>query len=175
MTPRPGGSPDDALAPLTAALLDRAQRQAAELLADADRDAEAAVARARTQAEDQIAAARAKGEADAADVLAAERARAEREARAMVLAAQQAAHQRVRQAAREAISGLRDDAAYPQLLAALRDRARHELGPGAAIVELPSGGIRASSGDRRVEFALDGLADDLLDAVGSDITELWEP
>ncbi len=52
------------------------------------------------------------------------------------------------------------------LVDALRDRARRELGPGATTAELPGGGIEARAGGRRVEYSLDGLADDLLERVG---------
>lgn len=175
MTPVPSGSRTDPLAPLVATLLERANREATEVLASADSDAAATLADARAEAQALLAEARAKGEADAADVLAGERARAEREARAVLLAAQRAAHEHAREAARQAVNDLRDDPVYPQLITALRERAEHELGPGATILDLPKGGIEALLGDRRLEFALDGLADDLLDSLGADLAELWAP
>ncbi len=174
MTPDPAGQTAKHMAPLVAALRDRAAHEAAEVLAAADADVEDIIDRARTEADGLLAQARAKGEADAAQVLAAQRARAHREARTVTLAAQQSAGQEARQAARDAVSALREDPRYPQLLAALRARVEHELGSGATIVELPRGGIRATLGDQHLEFSLDGLADDLLDR-GSDLSELWSP
>ena len=175
MSPGHLESPADPLAPLVSALIERATREAAEVLAKADADAADVIAGARAEADALLADARARGESDAANVLATERARAEREARAVLLAAQEEAHEHVRQAARDAVSGLRDDPVHPRLLAALRERATQELGPGTTSVELPRGGLRASLGDKRVEFSLGGLADDLLDRVGGDLAELWDP
>ncbi len=168
-------TPTDPLAPLIATLIERAEREAAEVLAQADADAAATVARDRAEAESIRAEARAKGATDAANVLSAERARAEREARALLLAAQQEAHESARRAARDAVCGLKDDPGYPALVAALRARAEAQLGPGARIVELPRGGIAAHADDRRLEFGLDALADDLIDDLGADIAELWAP
>jgi vacuolar-type H+-ATPase subunit E/Vma4 len=163
------------LEPLANALRERANRDAAEGLAQAEEQAAAILAEARARADEVLEQARAAGERDAAALLAGERARAEREARAVLLAAQQDAYLAARAAVRAAVRGLRDDPAYPALLDALRDRARQELGPGASIAELPGGGIEARCGSRRVEYGLDGLADDLLERVGGDLSELWEP
>ncbi len=165
----------DPLAPLIGALLERARNQAAEALAGADAEAAATVAHARAEADALLGDARAKGRSDAAEVLAREQARAEREARAMILAAQQEATEQLRAAARSEVSGLRHDPVYPRLLAALRVRVQRELGPDAAVVELPAGGIRASHGDRHLDFALEGLADDLADGLGGSPADLWAP
>ncbi len=175
MSPDHVDAPVDPLAPLVTALIERAKRDAAEVLAAADSDAGATLAGARAEADAVLADARATGASDAAEVLATERGRAQREARAVLLAAQEEAHEHVRQAARDAVSALRDDPVHPRLLTALRERATRELGPGTSIVELPRGGLLASLGDRRVEFSLDGLADDLLDSIGGDLAELWDP
>ncbi len=176
--PAPGDgapAPSDPLAPLITTLIERAEREAAEVLAQADAEAAATVAHARAEADSIRAEAQAKGAADAANVLSAERARAEREARALLLAAQQEAHESARRAARDAVCSLRDDPGYPELVAALRSRAEAQLGPGARIVELPRGGIAAHADDRRLEFGLEALADDLIDDLGADIAELWAP
>lgn len=175
MTPTTDLGPGHPLEPLVRALRGRADRDAAEQLAHADADAAAALADARARADEVLAKARSAGEQDAAAMLAAERARAEREARAVLLAAQQDAYEAARSAVRAAVRGLRDDPAYPALIDALRDRATRELGPGATTTELPGGGIEARAGGRRVEYSLDGLADDLLEQVGGDLTELWAP
>jgi vacuolar-type H+-ATPase subunit E/Vma4 len=164
------GSPLD---PLVAALVDRARRDAAEVLAAAEAEAQQVLGAARADADALLAEARSRGAADAAALLAAERARAERTARGVVLAAQQAAHESARQAAREAVSQLCDDPAYPPLVAALRARAVRELGPGVEVTELAGGGLVAEAGGRRLEFDLADLADDLLDSLDRDRAELW--
>jgi len=174
VTPEPSSASRDPLAPLVSALLDRATRDADAVLARADAEADETLARARAQADEILAEARARGARDAEAVLAAERSRAEREARAVVLAAQSRVHESARRAVRAAVATLQDDPAYPDLLAVLRTRAEHDLGPDARITELPEGGIEAVAGGRRLEFSLAGLADDLMDEVGG-VEELWAP
>lgn len=165
----------DPLAPLTTALHDRATRAAAELLAEADAEADAGIDAARAEARRLLADARARGAADAAEVLTAEQTRAERDARAVVLAAQTRAYEHARQAARAAVGQLRDDPTYSDLLATLRRRATQRLGGEARIKQLPDGGIEATCGNRRLVYALEALADDLLDGMGPDLQELWAP
>lgn len=165
----------DPLAPLVAALHDRATREAADLLAEADTDAQASIDGARAEARRLLAEARAKGAADAAEVLTAEQTRAERDARAVVLGAQTRAYEHARQAARAAVGRLREDPMYADLLAALRARATERLGADVHIAHLPEGGIEATTNDRRLVYALDALADDLLDDMGPDLQELWTP
>lgn len=174
--PTPGApAHDDPLQPLLAALLGRAHRGADEVLRAADADAAATLAQARAQAEGVLAEARAQGKADAEAVLAGSRARAEREARAVLLAVQEQAYQQARLAVRDALRRLRDDPAHPRVVDALAARARAALGPGAQVRELATGGIEARAGDRRVEYSLDGLADDLVEQMGDAFTELWAP
>lgn len=165
----------DPLRPLVDALRHRAHRQAVELLAEADADAHRSLATARAEADRLLAEARAEGAADGARALAAERTNAERQARSVVLAAQREAYEHARSAARSAVGRLRAEPVYADLLAALQLRARRQLGPEATITELPGGGIAATRGDRRLEFALEGLADDLLEDMGQDLQELWSP
>jgi vacuolar-type H+-ATPase subunit E/Vma4 len=168
MTASAGSTPSDPLDPLTTALLDRARRDAEALLADADADVEVTLADARAEASAALGEARAKGAADAAAVLAGERSRAEREARAVLMAAHQEARERLRRAGRDAVCGLREDAAYPALLAGLRRRAARDLGPLAAVAEQPRGGLVAVAGGRRVDYSLEGLADDVMDRLEAD-------
>jgi vacuolar-type H+-ATPase subunit E/Vma4 len=164
------GSPLD---PLVAALVDRAGRDAAEVLATAGAEAQEVLRGARAEADALLAEARSQGAADAAVLLAAERSRAERTARGIVLAAQQAAHESARQAARVAVSQLRHDPAYPALVDALRARAHRELGPDVQVSEPAGGGLVAEAGGRRLEFVLADLADDLLESLDRDRAELW--
>jgi vacuolar-type H+-ATPase subunit E/Vma4 len=165
----------DPLAPLAAALLQRAREEADTLLSDADARAGAALAEARATAEGILAEARARGRADADAVLSAARARADRRARAIVLAAQREALDSARLAARRAVRGLRDEPDWPELREGLRRRAHEQLGPDAVLTDLPDGGLVATAGGRRLDLSLDALADDVVAGLGADPAELWQP
>ena len=161
------------LAPLLSALLSRARRDADAVLAEARADAEAVTARAHERAQALLSEARMKGEADGQAVVRAERARAERSARAIVLAAQRAAYDRSRLAAREAVSALRTEPGYPQIRDALSERAIRSLGEGADVREVERGGIVATAGSRSVDLSLDALADDIVDRLGPQVEGVW--
>ncbi|MGB8385024.1 MAG: hypothetical protein WCG47_27930 [Dermatophilaceae bacterium] len=175
MTVRTSDVQADPLFVVRAALLDHARREAAATVADADAAAATVVATARAEADALLAEARSRGEAEGAVVLAAERARAAREARGLVLAERRAAYDALRQRALDAVSALRDDPCYPALLEALRERVSRELGPDATLREHERGGIVGESGRRRVVYALDDLADGILERLGDDLDELWAP
>lgn len=170
-----GSERPDPLAPLASVLLARARADADAVLADADAQSEATLAEARATAEGILAEARDKGRSDAEAVLAAARARAERAARAVLLAAQREALDSARRAARVAVRALRDEPDWPDLLAGLEQRAREQLGPDAVVTELPDGGIVATAGGRRLDLSLDALADDVVEGLGADPAELWQP
>jgi len=163
----------DPLAPLVSAMLARARRDAESVLAQARADADRATASAQEEADALLAEARAKGAADGEAVVAGERARAERAARGLVLDAKRQAYEQVRAASRDAVSALRQDPRYADMLETLRIRARRALGPDAQVTEDPWGGIVATSGDRRVDFSFDALADDLVDRLGPEIEGTW--
>ena len=115
------------------------------------------------------------GLADAELILSTERARGAREARAIVLDAQRRTYESVLQAARDAVSGLRDDPAYPVLLEVLRARVTAELGPAARCSEDPRGGLIGQTDGRRTEYTLDGLADDIVERLRPEMERLWSP
>ena len=163
----------DPLAPLRSALLAHAHRDADEVLAAADRDVAATLAAARTEAAELLADARARGAADAEAILVGERAHAARESRSIVLEQRRLAYDDLRRRARDAVSALRSDPAYPALLDRLRERACEALGPDVRIREHDRGGVVAEAGTRRVEYTLDSLADDCLDRMGAHVEELW--
>jgi vacuolar-type H+-ATPase subunit E/Vma4 len=165
----------DPLAPLREALLAQARADAEAMRADAEAAASATMAAAQREADAILAEARATGQADAAVVLAGERARSARTARGVVLAAQRAAYDAMRGQARDAVSGLRDDPVYPALLAALRDRVRHDLGPDVRIAEHPRGGVVGEAAGRRARYTLDDLADGVVDRWGPKLEGLWSP
>ncbi len=156
-------------------MLARARAEAQRLLAHADADAEATLAAAQREADDIRGAARAEGESDAAAVLAAERARVRRQARAVVLAAQRKAYDQLRSRVAQALATVRDDPGYRPWLDGLAERARAVLGADALVREAPDGGVIAETNGRRGEYTLVGLADQVMDAMGTDIEGLWSP
>jgi vacuolar-type H+-ATPase subunit E/Vma4 len=156
------------------ALMDDADADAGRVLAAAREEAEAQVAAALHEARRMTGAARAEGDAEARTAAAIEQARVRRRAREAVLAARQAAVDRLRAAAREAAVRLRDDPRYPELLAGLERTARDQLGEGATVdVQPPTGGLVAAAGSRSVDYRLDSLADRCVDALGEEIEALW--
>jgi hypothetical protein len=171
--PAPTGTPlKTALAPVRAALLDRARADAAAALAAADTDAAAVLAEAREQAAALLREAREQGEREAAALRTREHARAGREARSVVLGAQRTALDELRRRTRVAARALRDDRA---LLDRLRARLVTDLGPDAVVREHPDGGLVADAPGRRVDASLPALADRALDGLGGEVQALWTP
>lgn len=163
----------DPLRPVRDDLESRARADAERLLAGADAEADALIARARVEADTIRAQARAQGEADAAALLVAERARARRQARAIVLAAQRDTYDELRSGVLAALPALRADPAYAAWCGRLRQSVRGVLGPDAVVTEHPDGGILGEVAGRRAAFTLVGLADQAVDALGSDVEGLW--
>ena len=154
----------DPLAPVRAALLADAERDAARTLAAADADVEALRRDAR-----------ARGEADARVVVAAERARTRRQARAVVQRARGEAFDELRRQVRVAAAGLRGAADYPELRRHLEEQARALVGDDARLSEPADGGVLAEVGGRRAALSLTGLADRVLDRLGPDLEGVWTP
>ncbi len=163
----------DPLAPVRDALLTGAQADRERMLAGADAEASAILARAQGEADAVLAEARAQGEADAAGLLAAERARARRQARGVVLVAQRAAYDRLRSQVVRALPALRADPGYGPWRDVLSAHAREVLGADAVVSEHPDGGVLAEAGGRRAVYTLEGLADEVIDALGPDVEGLW--
>ena len=163
----------DPLAPVREALLTRARADADRTLAEADADAAAILSRARGEAEAIHAEARAQGESDAAAVLVAERARVRRQARTVVLAAQRDAYDELRSRVVQALPDLRDDPAYGRWRDRLADHAHAVLGTDALVSEHPRGGVLGEAAGRRFRYTLGGLADRVIEAMGSDVEGLW--
>jgi vacuolar-type H+-ATPase subunit E/Vma4 len=163
----------EALEPVRTALLARAWATAGAEAARAATDADAVLGQARARAAEILAVARADGERDAATVRAREAARAHREARETVLRAQQDAYAELRRQAHVRISGLRDDASYPQLLERLHRLAVAELGADAAVRVHADGGVVAESAGRWLDLSLPALADRAVDDLGSEVRSLW--
>jgi hypothetical protein len=140
------------------AVLARADLEVADLLAQADAEAQATLDRARTQAAE-----------DRAVLVAAERSRVLGEARSVELRARRAAYDALVAAATDAVRAR--EAADPQVVAVLSERARRELGPDATLTLLPDGGLIAEAGGRRLCLPLSSLVEgavaDLLTSRGT--------
>jgi hypothetical protein len=166
----------DALAPVRAALLAQATREAAALRAAADEDARAVLAAARAQAEQIRAAARDAGEHDAERVRTEQRTRARRRARGVVLSARRQALDELTRQAAAAVRALWDEpASRASLRAALLARARTDLGSAAQVGDHPAGGIVATTPGRRAVLRLDDLARQAVVALGPRLDRLWSP
>jgi signal transduction histidine kinase len=161
----------DALAPLRRALLGAAHDDAAALRADAEADAERAAAEAAQRAAAVHAEARRRGAADGADRVTAERAAARREARAVLLRAQQAAYDRVREAAVLAVA---EELSDPVARGRLQSLVLDALGPDARLTDAPGGGLVGEAPDGR---RVDGSAGQLVDLAMADldVEGLWAP
>lgn len=168
-------SATDPLRPVRDALLARARADAHVMLDQADKDGTASLARDQDRAEAILADARAQGEADARLVVDAERARARRRARGVVLAAQREVYEDLRTGVRQAVRALRDDPAYDGWRERMGDQARAALGADTVVTDHPGGGVLAEARGRRVECTLDGLAEQAIAALATDLEGLWAP
>jgi vacuolar-type H+-ATPase subunit E/Vma4 len=158
-----------ALEPLRLALLAAATREADRELAAATADADARLAAAEAESARIRAEARDRARAEAALTLARLRAHAHARARSSVLAAQRAAYESLRRAARSAVVALRHDPAYPALRERMTDAVRRRLGPDAQIEEATDGGVVGRADARRVDYSLTTLADRVVDEIAAEL------
>lgn len=169
-----GARLDAALAPLRAALLDRARARAAATLADADADAAAILDRARTEAAGLLATARARGADEAARVLDVERDRSRGVVRAAELTARRRAYDDLRSAVAERLRRFCDGPGQGPAEDGLRTWLVGLLGPQVQVAASPGGGLVGSVPGRTVDASVDALADAALDALGAGAEELWQ-
>lgn len=163
----------DELRPVREALLAQAREDADRVIAAARAEAAAVLDAAHREADAIRGRARALGQADAEAVLAARRSRTRRAARATVLRAQRDVYDEVHRRVRAAVTAMRDDDAYPGLLARLAAQGRATLGADATVTESSTGGVVCESGGRRAVYTLEALADRALAAQQSGVAELW--
>jgi vacuolar-type H+-ATPase subunit E/Vma4 len=158
-----------ALEPLRAALMSRARAEADQVRADAEADGRQLLTAAREEAEALLAKARTQGEMDAGAIFASEMDRARRSARGVVLAEQRASYNELRPRALRAVRGLVAD---PARRARLTTLLRGQLGEQAAIREHPDGGIVAVTPDgRSVDASIEKLVD--IAVADLDLEGLW--
>jgi vacuolar-type H+-ATPase subunit E/Vma4 len=163
-----------ALAPVRDALLGRARSDAARIVSEAERDAEAHVRQARAQSEVLLAKARARGAEEAAAVLQAERARTGRVVRAAELQIRREAYDELRE---RTAARLRERCAGPDgpaLAERMAEQVRAVLGPEAVLVPLPGGGLRGHLAARFVDCSVETLAERAVEVLGDEVEALWE-
>jgi vacuolar-type H+-ATPase subunit E/Vma4 len=163
-----------ALAPVRAALLDRARAEAEATVRTAQAEADRTLAEGAAQARALVDQARREGAADAEAALAAERSRTRRRCRGLVLGAQRAAYDALRTTTQEQVAALRDDTQWPAMRARLVARGRHLLGPDAELAEVPDG-VVVRAGTRSADLTLSSLAEDRLEELGPEVGQLWVP
>ena len=135
-----------------------------------------AVARAQAEVDQMVSAARSNGQRDGARVAARIVAVARRSARAEVLAARREVYDEFRAAALDAVTGLRGSPRHDALVAGLRERLPHRLGPGATLEVDPGGrgGVIAADGRRVIDCSLPALAARCLDEFEPRVERLWQ-
>jgi hypothetical protein len=159
----------ESLAPLRHALLRRAQAAADATRSEADRQARALVAAAEQESAALLARARADGEEDAAQLQTEDRGRSRRAAREIVLAAQRAVYDALRTQAQTAVH---ESLADPAQQRRLREMVGNQLGPQAQVSEAAGGGLVGSAPDgRRVDASVPALVERALNSL--DLEPLW--
>ena len=166
---------ENALAPVCADLLRRAEAEVGRILAEARAQADSILQQARSGAAETLGRARALGEADAAPAAAAERGRGRDQARSIMLGAQAEAYRDLRAEVLAAVGGLPAEPGYQGLLSRLVTMATRAAGPGASVAVQPEGGVVARSRDVMVDCTLPRLAGLAIDELGDQVRELWTP
>jgi vacuolar-type H+-ATPase subunit E/Vma4 len=163
----------NALAPLSAELLHRADAEAERILADANAEAHDVLLHAERDARDIITNARAAAAAEASLARAAEHARTRRAQHSDVLAAQRSAYEQLRVRATGAVHRLRDEPEYPALRERLTARAAQILGTDAVVTDDAAGGVIAEAAGRRLDLSLTAFAARALERIEADVDGLW--
>ncbi|MFC3890743.1 hypothetical protein ACFOWZ_04605 [Lentzea rhizosphaerae] len=162
----------DALAPVIAALLARARTEAEQELADARREADSTLAEARTEARRILSEAAAAGRAAAAESIVIEHERARREARALELAVQREIYDDFAHRVAGAVSRAFTD---PLMRARLVASVRAELGPDASVRDGDGGGVLGVAPGRRLDLGVQAVTERAVEALGDEVRELWAP
>lgn len=172
---RPDRAQAAALVSVRADMLRAARTDAERIVAQARVQAAAVVQDARRRADQAVELAEAHGRADGSLAAAVERSRGRELARSVVLGAQREAREELRNQVLGAVSGLRNEPGYGQLLTRLAAMAAQAAGPDATVTVQPAGGVVARSRGVVVDCTLPRLADLAVDALGDQVGELWTP
>jgi hypothetical protein len=159
----------DVLTPVQAALLAAARAEAEGILARAEQTARDVLEQARAQASEIQAQARARGESESADVVESQRSQAGRQARSIVLAAERAEYEALREAARHAVTGLREEPEYRLVRRRMAVTLRRLLGDEAQVHDAPGGGVVATAPGRSADLSLARLADRAVNTVFAEV------
>ncbi len=159
---------------LRAASLRTAGEEAERLLDSARERANQTIAEAQRQAADLLEGARAQAHEQARRLVAAGVAQARREARHSVLAAREAALERLHERAHRATASLRDDPDYARLVERLAEDARARLRPGPAeVLAAPDGGVIVRGPGRQIDLTLNSQVERCLHDLGARVEVLW--
>jgi vacuolar-type H+-ATPase subunit E/Vma4 len=163
------------VAPLRTALLSDAEANAESVAMDAAARAAREVSDAQAEVSALVDHARAEAETAARREAMRVVGRARSEGRALRLTAQRDVYDELRERTFASVQELRSEPVYSRLLDRLDGIARAQLGPSAAVEVDPPvvGGIRASSGPRRIDLTLPTLAERCLARLGTDLERLW--
>lgn len=173
---QPPARASDPLAPLRAALLRSARRDADADTGAAEAERRRVLAEAHAEAERIRAQARAEGERDAEQLRLDQRARSRRRARATVLAEQSRALDALRrEVGRRLVEMWRDPDRHDALRQRLVVVARADLGDEAVVTEVPDGGIVATTPRARATYRLTDLGDEAIASLDTDLDGLWTP
>lgn len=130
---------------------------------------------ARRQAKELVEKAEQEGREAAERATARQRAEARDQAREQVLTARRATLQQLRERALSRLREREDDPAYGELMSRLEAMARSQLGEETTIERDPeAGGLVGRSGDRLVDYRLPTLVDRAMEAMGSELEDLWK-
>lgn len=162
----------EALAPVRSALLAGAAADAAREVAEATRQGDDLLARARGRARAVLDEAAAAGRSDAETTMAAEHSRARRAARALELRAQKEIHDRLRHEVTAALARL---VVGPEPRSRLVAAVRAALGPDARVLDAPGGGVIGQVPGRLLDLGVTALADRAVEDHGGRAQELWRP
>jgi vacuolar-type H+-ATPase subunit E/Vma4 len=166
---RAGPTAPAGLDPLREALLRAARAEATRLVADADAEADATLARARAEVDARLEQARARGRAEGAERLEASAAVDRRASRERLLRAQGRVHAELVGRARSLVAELLAD---PARRRGLEARLRSQLGPGAVVEATEDGGLLGwDASGRTVDASVATLVADAL--ADLDLTDLW--
>jgi vacuolar-type H+-ATPase subunit E/Vma4 len=158
-----------AVAPVGAALLEMARRDAEGIEAAARAAADEVTGAALDQAARITAEAAELGAADANAAVAAARSAARRTAHGIVLAARREAYDTLRARARVAVAQLRTDPSYGLTRRRLVNQVHRLLGPDAVVREGVDGGVIGEAGARRVDLSLARFTELAVDTVAAEV------
>lgn len=162
-----------ALVPLRAYLTNTAHTDAAASVSAAQTQAGALLKEAESERNRVLAEATDEGKRTAQAAADLRSARVRRQANEVVLSQREEIRQKLRKSVENAATALREDPRYPLVRAQLVARGHELLGPAAAIVEMPKGGILVETDSRRLDLSLSTLATGTLDDMAAEVSSLW--